>query len=86
MSKKRCILEDWDFAKLHGKDVMVGRVFGHPRIGDGERVFTSEVVDITEDLEFVISLNTIFELKGPPKPGNANEMALEKGIPGLVSV
>lgn len=78
-------LEEYDLAKFRGQDVVVGKVYGHPRIEDGHRVITSEIVDITEDMVYITTQNTIYQL-GTAKPGNANEMAQERGIIGLQSV
>ncbi len=48
---------------------LVGKVFGHPGHLAGKEVITSLILDITEDCEFAITENTIYELGLPAKLG-----------------
>ena len=58
------ILQRWDYARS-GREQLVGYVYNHPNPGfpDGNRVRTSRLVWIREDVGLAQTLNTLYVLR-----------------------
>lgn len=52
-------LEDWFVTE---NDLIVGRIFGHPTISDGEIVRTSRIAILSNSKKFAVTQHTFYEL------------------------
>ena len=70
LKQKSCArLENWavvpsahcaSYQELRAGNLLVGRVFGHPRIQEGAFVFTSPIVALDANAKFVETRNTAY--------------------------
>ena len=81
----RVKIEDWTITSINGTARLFGKVFGHPRIMDGHRVSTSEIIN-HEDGVITTHSGTEYEL-GTPLPDAVKVWQEYWGIPnGLAEV
>jgi hypothetical protein len=71
MHKPAVRIDDWAvvpnpktglYQELRPGNLLVGRVFGHPRMSEGSFIFTSPVVSIDSDKGIVETMNTAYIL------------------------
>jgi hypothetical protein len=71
MQKRAVKIDDWAvvpnpntgiYRELCPGNLLVGRVFGHPRMSEGTFIFTSPVVSIDSDNRIVETRNTAYIL------------------------
>lgn len=69
-------LRDWASFQLEGKTRFAGIVSGHPKIKDGEEMFTSAMVAMTnvDGVKKVETQNTIYILVGEPSTELHNKL------------
>jgi hypothetical protein len=56
------------YQSLRPGNLLVGKVFGHPRIEEGAFVFSSPIVSLDMNNQAVITRNTVYRL-GEASPG-----------------
>lgn len=61
-AKQECRLENWRIARLKGKQILFGDVFGHPSLRDGTRVTTNNLLSFEEYGSRAETLNTVYHL------------------------
>ena len=50
------------YQSLRPGNLLVGKVFGHPRIEEGEFVFSSPIVSLDMNNQAVVTRNTVYRL------------------------
>lgn len=60
MVKQEALIRNW---QIDG-EVLIGEVYGHPRIIDGHRVRTSTIVKFNKKAGIVETLHTYYKLEG----------------------
>lgn len=66
MEKQKARIEDWFVGH---DDLLIGTVYGHPKLRDGSEVVTSRVVKWDSETKTAVTLNTEYTLGEPRKPG-----------------
>lgn len=62
--KQTARLTSWRIEDICGAYVLVGMVFGHPRLPDGEKIRTSLLKSIDFEKGEAETCNTIYKLEG----------------------
>lgn len=80
MTQQVVRLEDWTVVKSESinSNVLMGRVFGHPRISDGSAIVTTRISHITE--RRAETENTVYILgkEASAKTGHSGEGPMER--------
>lgn len=63
------VLTEWVVVIDDGAPYLVGRVFGHPGLGDGRLIATSALVAMASDGTWARTLNTLYALGRPSAAG-----------------
>jgi len=51
-----------DYRSLRPGNLLVGKVFGHPRIEEGAFIFSSPIMSLDKDSHAVVTRNTVYRL------------------------
>jgi hypothetical protein len=49
-----------------GPTLLIGNVYGHEKLADGEQITTSPIVEVKDGK--IVTKNTVYELDGPANP------------------
>lgn len=80
MQKQKAKIENWLIVPVLEGEVLIGDVYGHPKLRDGWPIRTSLIVKVDMNKKFVETLNTVYTLGKEYKFNSGTRLAPEVSV------